>query len=97
MLVNLIQNAIQAIPERGNLTIHALREDEKMKILVRDSGEGIPKAVQPKLFTPLLATKSKGQGFGLSGVKRMTEAMGGTVTFSSEEGNGTEFVLTFKV
>ena len=46
-----------------------------------------------KLFTPMFTTKSKGQGFGLPVIKRMTEALGGTVTFESEEGKGTTFIV----
>ena len=62
---------------------------------MEDTGEGIPKEVQDKLFTPLMTTKSKGQGFGLAVVKRMTEAMNGTVTFESEQGKGARFILQF--
>ena len=62
-------------------------------ITVKDTGVGIPKDVQPKLFTPMMTTKSKGQGFGLAVVKRMTEGLGGTVTFESEEGKGTTFIV----
>ena len=63
--------------------------------MIEDTGEGIPKEVQGKLFTPLMTTKSKGQGFGLAVVKRMIEAMNGTVSFESEERKGTKFILQF--
>ena len=62
-------------------------------ITVADTGVGIPEEAKNKLFTPLFTTKSKGQGFGLAVVKRMTEALGGTVTFESEEGKGTKFII----
>lgn len=58
---------------------------------VKDNGVGIPKDVQGKLFTIMFTTKAKGQGFGLPVVKRMTESLGGTVTFESQEGKGTTF------
>ncbi len=58
---------------------------------VKDTGVGISEAVKSKLFTPMFTTKSKGQGFGLAVVKRMTEALGGTVSFESQEGKGTTF------
>ena len=53
-------------------------------------------AVKDKLFTPMFTTKSKGQGFGLAVVKRMAEALGGTVSFESQEGKGSKFTVRFK-
>ena len=97
ILINLIQNGVQAMPIGGNLTISATRQKHLLKIDIEDTGEGIPKEVQSKLFTPLMTTKSKGQGFGLAVVKRMTEAMNGTVTFESEPGKGTKFTLQFSI
>ena len=95
ILVNLIQNGVQAMPKGGTLTLSATNQKHLLKIDIEDTGEGIPKEVQSKLFTPLMTTKSKGQGFGLPVVKRMTEAMNGTVTFKSEIGKGTKFTLQF--
>jgi signal transduction histidine kinase len=95
VLVNLIQNAVQAMPMGGKLTVGAQSRSHRVKISVEDTGEGIPKEVQAKLFTPLMTTKPKGQGFGLAVVKRMMEAMGGTVTFESQIGEGTKFTLQF--
>ena len=60
---------------------------------VKDTGVGIPEAVKGKLFTPMFTTKAKGQGFGLAVIKRMTEALGGTVSFESQEGKGTTFFI----
>jgi signal transduction histidine kinase/PAS domain-containing protein len=95
VLVNLMQNAVQAMPNGGELTVSAVQRKGKIEIAVEDTGEGIPKAVQTKLFTPLMTTKAKGQGFGLAVVKRMTEAMGGKVTFETQPGEGTKFTLKF--
>jgi signal transduction histidine kinase len=50
---------------------------------------GIPEDVKPKLFTPMMTTKAKGQGLGLAVVKRLVEALGGSVSFESQEGQGT--------
>jgi signal transduction histidine kinase len=93
ILYNLITNAIQAMPKGGKLTITARNEANDMVIAVKDTGVGIPKEMQGKMFTPMFTTKSKGQGFGLPVVKRMTESLGGTVTFESEEGKGTTFTV----
>jgi signal transduction histidine kinase len=93
ILTNLSNNGVQAMPKGGKLTIAAFSKKGKAAIIVQDTGEGIPESVRNKIFTPLVTTKAKGQGFGLSVVKRFTEAMGGTVTFESEVGKGTKFII----
>ena len=86
IMYNLVNNAVQAMPNGGKLTIHAYKEATDSVITVKDTGVGIPDNIRSKLFTPMFTTKSKGQGFGLAVIKRMTEALGGTVTFESQEG-----------
>ena len=93
ILSNLTNNAVQAMPDGGKLEIKAYKDANDFVITVRDTGVGIPEEVKPHIFTPLFTTKSKGQGFGLAVVKRMTEALGGTVTFESKEGTGTTFTV----
>ncbi len=94
ILGNLITNAIQAMPNGGKLTINATAKNGDIIITIQDTGVGIPEEAKTKLFQPLFTTKSKGQGFGLSVVKRMTEALNGTVTFESEQEKGTKFIIT---
>jgi PAS domain S-box-containing protein len=93
IMYNLVTNAVQAMPKGGKLTIHAYKEAKDILITVKDTGVGIPKKVKEKLFTPMFTTKSKGQGFGLAVIKRMTDSLGGTVSFESEEGKGTTFII----
>jgi signal transduction histidine kinase len=91
ILFNLVNNAVQAMPTGGDLTILGIREGSDLIISVQDTGLGIPEDVKSKLFIPLFTTKSKGQGFGLAVIKRLTEALNGKVTFNSIMGKGTKF------
>ena len=95
VLINLINNAIQAMPQGGELTIKAQADLEgQVQIAVEDTGEGIPEEIKPKIFTPLFTTKAKGQGFGLAVCKRVLEAQGGTISFESQQGKGTKFTVS---
>ncbi|MCW4000332.1 MAG: ATP-binding protein [Candidatus Bathyarchaeota archaeon] len=95
ILVNLVTNAVQAMPNGGKLTLRATRQDGGVAITVQDTGVGIPDEVKPRIFQPLMTTKSKGQGFGLAVVKRLVEAQGGTISFESQAGVGTQFKIIF--
>jgi PAS domain S-box-containing protein len=95
ILVNLATNAIQAMPNGGKLKIRTFEEGNNVYIITADTGVGIPDEIKPKIFQPLMTTKSKGQGFGLAVVKRLVEAQGGTITFESKVGKGTKFKITF--
>jgi len=93
ILTNLMINAIQAMPNGGKLTIFCKVEGDKIKVAVEDTGVGIAESVKPKLFTPMTTTKAKGQGLGLAVVKRLVDALNGTITFDSEIGVGTKFII----
>lgn len=94
VFTNLILNALQAMPDGGTLTISAAASDGSVAISVHDTGVGIPEAMKDKLFSPLTTGKAKGTGLGLAVVKRIVEAHGGTITFTSEEEKGTTFIVT---
>ena len=93
ILNNLMNNSVQAMPEGGKLKIHVYQDVNDIVLIFQDTGIGIPEEIKSKIFTPLFTTKAKGQGFGLAVVKRMTEALGGTVTFESKKGEGTKFTV----
>ena len=94
VLVNLISNALQAMPKGGTLTISFKIQDTMATISVEDTGLGIPENLKANIFKPLFTTKAKGQGLGLAVVKRLVEAVNGMVTFESQVGKGTVFTLT---
>jgi len=93
VLLNLIQNAIQAMQNGGRLVIRILRDEMHMRIVVEDTGVGILEENKPKIFTPLFTTKSKGQGFGLSVCRRLVNSNNGDITFESRFGEGTTFTI----
>ena len=93
VFTNLILNALQAMPNGGELTIKASIKEESVSISFQDTGIGIPEENLPKLFKPLFTTKSKGQGFGLAVCKRIVEAHEGNITVCSEVGKGSTFTV----
>jgi signal transduction histidine kinase len=94
VLINLATNAIQAMPKGGQLTIKAQNSNkDQVQIVVEDTGVGIPDAIKLNIFTPLFTTKPNGQGFGLAACKRFIDAQGGIISFESEVGKGTKFIL----
>ncbi len=93
ILTNLVTNAVQSMPEEGDLAIRACREDGNAIIEVKDTGAGIPREQMEKVFEPLFTTKAQGQGFGLAVCKRLAEAQAGTISVKSKEGEGTTVTL----
>ena len=93
ILTNLIINAIQAMPNGGKINLSSFREEDNILIIVEDTGVGIPEDVKSKLFSPMFTPKAKGQGLGLAVVKRLVEALNGTISFESQVAKGTTFVI----
>jgi signal transduction histidine kinase len=93
VFTNLTTNAIQAMPNGGELTIDTERVGKQVSIHFQDTGVGIPKENMTRIFDPLFTTKAQGQGFGLSVCKRIVEAHQGDITVESTIGKGTRFTV----
>lgn len=92
---NLCSNGIHASPEGATLSLKVEPKGDRVSILVRDEGSGIPNELQAKIFEPDFTTKgNKGTGLGLFVVKQICEQYGGRIAFSSNKG-GTSFTLDF--
>lgn len=98
-LLNLVVNAIEAMPGGGVLRLEtALRppsgdQGEEVEIRIRDTGAGIPPEVEEKIFQLFFTTKERGSGIGLALTYRMVQLHGGRIGFSSKPGQGTTFVV----
>jgi PAS domain S-box-containing protein len=97
VLINLIRNAVDAMPKGGTLTIKCRKKGEKVEFAVSDTGVGMTEETMKKLWTPLFTTKARGMGFGLSICKRFVEAHGGTINVESEVGKGSTFTVTLPI
>ncbi len=93
VMVNLIRNAVEAMPTGGEMYIGAHVEDGGLFITVRDNGAGISEEFQEDLFTPFHSNKEMGTGLGLAYCKQAVEAHEGRISFKSEQGEGTEFTV----
>ena len=98
-LINLVVNALHAMPRGGRLQVRAGREGDQVEISVTDNGCGIPAAIRGKIFQPFVTTRPEGQGtgLGLSTVLRIVERHEGHIDFTSEEGRGTTFRIRLPV
>ncbi len=100
-LLNLVINAMDAMPRGGVVTVEAHMEGDNdyIRILVKDTGVGIPKGLQGSIWEPFVTTKAvgKGVGLGLSVVYGIVTQHGGTVDMQSEENKGTVFGVNLPV
>lgn len=94
VFINLIKNAIEAMPSGGKLYISVLEKADHLKIEIRDTGVGVPKEILPKLGEPFYTLKEKGTGLGLMVSYRIIESHRGTIKFESEEQVGTTVTVT---
>ncbi|PLX95095.1 MAG: hybrid sensor histidine kinase/response regulator [Desulfuromonas sp.] len=97
IFTNLLTNSLQAMPQGGLLRLNIMTEENHLRLVISDNGPGIPIENQNKVFDPFFTTKSKGTGFGLSVVLRIVKTYGGKIELLSDQGIGTEFIVTLPV
>jgi signal transduction histidine kinase len=90
-ILNLLTNAMDAMPDGGELWVSAQREDEGTSLTIRDSGQGIPADRLSLIFEPFYTTKGEGTGLGLSITHTIIASHGGRIEVHSHQGEGTEF------
>jgi signal transduction histidine kinase len=95
--VNIITNAIDAMPEGGTLKIESKKAGDSVVFRFSDTGTGISEDAMQKLWTPLFTTKAKGMGFGLAISKRVVEAHGGLISVKSTVEKGTTISITLPI
>lgn len=96
--VNLIFNAVEAMPDGGEIKITTkFLPDKWIQVVFQDSGQGITEENKEKVFSPFFTTKIEGTGLGLSIVHRIIEDHGGIIKLSSKIGTGTTFELLFPI
>jgi nitrogen fixation/metabolism regulation signal transduction histidine kinase len=99
LFTNLFQNALEACNEAETCLIEVTEkfQGDKVIIQIRDNGEGIPAAMQSKIFTPNFTTKSSGTGLGLAMSRTIVEQARGSIWFETVEGAGTSFFVQLPV
>ena len=93
-VLNLVQNALDAMPQGGRLTLAGQATAAQVQVQVQDTGSGIPAALLERIFEPLYTTKPAGTGLGLYIVQEIVAAHAGQLTVQSAEGHGTTFTVT---
>lgn len=97
LFINIIINSIEAIASTGKITIKTFldKKNNHVKVVIKDTGHGIPPEILDKIFEPFFTTKDKGTGLGLSVSYKIVKDHGGEIFVKSEEGQGAEFTITF--
>jgi PAS domain S-box-containing protein len=94
---NLITNALQAMPDGGQLTIRLSKQEKRALVSIQDTGVGITPRNRHKIFQPLFTSKARGQGFGLPVCKRLVEAHDGSIHVESRVGQGSTFTVEIPI
>jgi two-component system NtrC family sensor kinase len=99
VILNLISNAIDAIGKDGTVSVKSRADDSEIRVIITDTGPGIPENMQKKIFDPFFTTKSAGKGTGLGLWISFTiiEKLGGRLALRSQAGQGAEFTVTLPI
>jgi signal transduction histidine kinase len=97
VLLNLVCNAYDAMPDGGLVVVEAEAADGAVRLTVSDTGGGISDDAMPRLFEPFFTTKAKGIGLGLSVAHRIVEGHGGSLVAATRPGTGASFTVTVPV
>jgi two-component system sensor histidine kinase FlrB len=92
-LLNLVRNAVQAMPTGGTLTVAVARCGDGIALAVGDTGPGVAEELRDSIFAPFYTTRARGTGLGLTVVRELVTALGGTVTLASVAGVGATFTI----
>lgn len=94
VFTNLIINALEAMQQKGVITIESRASGGRAAVSVRDTGAGIPPEDLPNIFEPFYTKKARGSGLGLAICKRIIQIHGGSIEVKSIKGNGSEFIVS---
>jgi len=96
-VLNVVVNAIEAMPEGGELRFEAIAGEDTAEIRVTDTGAGIPSELRDKIFRLYFTTRKEGSGIGLAMTFRIVQLHDGTIDFTSEPGKGTTFFIRLPI
>jgi signal transduction histidine kinase len=99
LFTNLVQNAVQSVPEERRAIIHieSKLSEKYVTVSIKDNGSGIPQKMYSKIFTPNFTTKTSGTGLGLAMCKGIVEKLNGKIWFETKEGEWTIFFVELPV
>ena len=96
-VLNVVVNAMQAMPEGGELRFEASANKDTAELRISDTGAGIPPELRDKIFRLYFSTKKEGSGIGLAMAFRIVQIHDGTIDFTSEPGKGTTFLIRLPI
>ncbi|MFG6117089.1 ATP-binding protein [Halobacillus sp. MO56] len=97
ILINIIKNAIEAVDCHGKIQVDVVCEDGEALITISDDGKGLSPEKLKRLGEPFFTTKKDGTGLGIMVTRKMVDDLGGTINYSSEEGEGTSVAILFPI